>query len=780
MNILQLEDLVKGLPDERLLQEAQQPSGEIPQFLSLSEVQRRKDMRERYSKEAQKMPEGTVADQILNQGIMGTQPPMPQQMPPRSPQQMPPFPQGQGISPNPQIQMPPMPNPNAEIAPQMAAGGLVSLAPRRMSMGGNTSQYDDLLHTYSQMYGIPIEVLKGQMLTESEGNPTAGSDAGAAGLMQLMPGTAGEVGVTDRFDPAQSLAGGAKYMEGRLNANDGDMVKALQAYHSGQGNVNKHYSGEESLGPDGLAYADKVLNRANMEMGAWGDVAAPESGPVVGPREEVAAPTDYERAMQQQIYASSDPENISIESLDQYPPEADAGNFDLGIQTPYTGEGALAGEQSQNAVEWMAGDSGIASLIPDMVQTIADEEASDIPEMDASEFSQASMQADNSRSGAGGAAVQGQSKIQKQAVNTGEDALPGEQSQNAMDWLMDGSSYPGESLDDSVYGMLPESLQKEVSGIGAFFKGLDPRNPENDTYANNVAGEDAGIIAYDELDPVFAALDPSNKSGIHWADPDKITTGKPAAAPAVAQSYGTPTAPVSPPQGPQAPAPMMGPQPPAAAPEAGGITSLPAVAGQQAGMQGAGGQNDFMAQLLAMKGASKAKMPDIADILKAQQQGAYSNALMQLGAGIAGNDLSGGISKAGVALNRGNEKSRELDTKYRMAKYDSEEKSFDRDIDIIYKAGQLDAQKARDITSMWIQMGRNENELRRNQQFLIQTYAAQLKADPLNFGKSQDMMYEFVKALGLSQKEQEAFKPIKTGSSLTADQKAALLKKHGG
>ena len=48
MNILQLEDTIKGLPDEALMQEAQQPSGQVPQFLVISEVQRRSDMRKRH------------------------------------------------------------------------------------------------------------------------------------------------------------------------------------------------------------------------------------------------------------------------------------------------------------------------------------------------------------------------------------------------------------------------------------------------------------------------------------------------------------------------------------------------------------------------------------------------------------------------------------------------------------------------------------------------------------------------------------------------------------
>ena len=75
MNIIEMEDMVKGLPDQLLMQEAQAPSGRIPQFLALSEVQRRKDMRDRFQQQA---PQQTVKDMILG-GTAG--PPSPQPPP---------------------------------------------------------------------------------------------------------------------------------------------------------------------------------------------------------------------------------------------------------------------------------------------------------------------------------------------------------------------------------------------------------------------------------------------------------------------------------------------------------------------------------------------------------------------------------------------------------------------------------------------------------------------------------------------------------------------------
>jgi hypothetical protein len=71
MNILEAEDMVKGLPDQVLFQYAQNPPPQIPQFLAISEVQRRQDMRQRFQSQSQGQ-EPTVKDQILQGGIGAT------------------------------------------------------------------------------------------------------------------------------------------------------------------------------------------------------------------------------------------------------------------------------------------------------------------------------------------------------------------------------------------------------------------------------------------------------------------------------------------------------------------------------------------------------------------------------------------------------------------------------------------------------------------------------------------------------------------------------------
>ena len=87
MNILEAEDLVKGMPDDYLFQQAQAPDGQVPQYLLISEIQRRTDMRQRFQNQQQQMPESTISDQIMQAGIASVTPQgmMPPQSPPCTP-----------------------------------------------------------------------------------------------------------------------------------------------------------------------------------------------------------------------------------------------------------------------------------------------------------------------------------------------------------------------------------------------------------------------------------------------------------------------------------------------------------------------------------------------------------------------------------------------------------------------------------------------------------------------------------------------------------------------
>lgn len=106
-------------------------------------------------------------------------------------------------------------------------------------------------------HGLDEKLLHALVLTESAYVPTARSRAGAGGLTQLMPGTAQELDVVDRFDPAENLRGGADYLARQI-LRFGDLRLALGAYNAGPARVAR--LGRVPDIPETQAYVDTVIN----------------------------------------------------------------------------------------------------------------------------------------------------------------------------------------------------------------------------------------------------------------------------------------------------------------------------------------------------------------------------------------------------------------------------------------------------------------------------------------------------------------------------------------
>ncbi len=171
MNIIEMEDMVKGLPDQVLMQEAQAPTGRIPQFLALSEVQRRKDMRDRFQQQA---PQQTVKDMILG-GTAG--PPSPQP---------PPIPGG--TQPGGAPPQPVMAYGGGRMPNMYAEGGSISAGQQAEAVKQASSAKAGLQDFFRQNFATPqgLGRLAAGALGTAVGGPLAGY-AASQGFNRLFP-----------------------------------------------------------------------------------------------------------------------------------------------------------------------------------------------------------------------------------------------------------------------------------------------------------------------------------------------------------------------------------------------------------------------------------------------------------------------------------------------------------------------------------------------------------------------------------------------------------------
>lgn len=105
-------------------------------------------------------------------------------------------------------------------------------------------------------HGVPVALFDAVVLAESLYQVTAVSRSGAHGLAQLMPGTAKDLGVADRFDPRANLEGGAQYLRRMLDA-FGSPLLAVAAYNAGPGAVRR--AGGLPANGETQAYVRRVM-----------------------------------------------------------------------------------------------------------------------------------------------------------------------------------------------------------------------------------------------------------------------------------------------------------------------------------------------------------------------------------------------------------------------------------------------------------------------------------------------------------------------------------------
>jgi soluble lytic murein transglycosylase-like protein len=99
---------------------------------------------------------------------------------------------------------------------------------------------EEMVADAAHKYALPRSLVRAVARAESALDPNAVSAKGAQGVMQLMPGTARELGVENALDPAQNIDAGARLLRQLLEKYDGRVAEALAAYNAGQGAVAKH------------------------------------------------------------------------------------------------------------------------------------------------------------------------------------------------------------------------------------------------------------------------------------------------------------------------------------------------------------------------------------------------------------------------------------------------------------------------------------------------------------------------------------------------------------
>lgn len=162
-----------------------------------------------------------------------------------------------------------------------------------------SSVYDEYFEEAQERYGVSAALLKAVAKVESDFTPDAVSAAGAAGIMQLMPKTAKALGVSDPYDPEQSIMGGAKYLADSLAVFGGysnAVELALASYNAGVGAV-KRAGYQIPQNGQTEAYVEKVL----------GYVELLESGSLIPGRESPQENSSKSlRMLSEEVYGRQD------------------------------------------------------------------------------------------------------------------------------------------------------------------------------------------------------------------------------------------------------------------------------------------------------------------------------------------------------------------------------------------------------------------------------------------------------------------------------------------
>ena len=137
---------------------------------------------------------------------------------------------------------------------------------RRATPPPSPAELNQVVNSASQAYHLDPDLVNSVIHAESAFNSRAVSPKGAQGLMQLMPSTAGNLGVSNPFDAQQNVGGGSKYLRELLERYNFDLVKALAAYNAGHELVKKNQGDPPYR--ETLAYQARIITHYNRKIAA--------------------------------------------------------------------------------------------------------------------------------------------------------------------------------------------------------------------------------------------------------------------------------------------------------------------------------------------------------------------------------------------------------------------------------------------------------------------------------------------------------------------------------
>jgi soluble lytic murein transglycosylase-like protein len=151
-------------------------------------------------------------------------------------------------------------------APPVSAPAAAALPVHKPDAQLSPEDLRQMLANAGHEHNLDVDLLASLVKAESGGNAHAVSRTGARGLMQLMPGTAAELGVLDSFEPRQNVSGGTTYLDALLVYYHDNLALALAAYNAGPAAVDKYHG----IPPyrETRAYVARVIHEFNRRVHA--------------------------------------------------------------------------------------------------------------------------------------------------------------------------------------------------------------------------------------------------------------------------------------------------------------------------------------------------------------------------------------------------------------------------------------------------------------------------------------------------------------------------------